>query len=268
MTKDPFTEVIANPYTYASNLPTSRVDPSGAKDIETGDPEHPEKKITLTGCRTLKEVQTEHDQNYGPVASLKGTDIICCALKVRKAWNSPMVKSCCNMLNSPSSTACGTAAKNPPSCDEKCQYLGLYYEGSNTINICVSPTLKASDAELQLTICHELIHAWQSKYCQGANDPVFHGPDPCLNSLKKEFQAYLCEGACQGFKDCLNQRGGARAQFLARLDCSATPSFRTVYFWYLNLRDKQLFCPPGSPKGPPNPGPWPPLPWPPKLQPE
>ena len=114
--------------------------------------------------------------------------------------------------------------------------------------------LLLTDAELEEVLCHELIHAWQSPYCQGPNNPLY-GAD-CLGRLKSELQAYVCAGQCKSFVECINR---ALASVCPGPCEKQAPWVREMadelYVWYKEGLDKGTFCPPGTPAGPPMPVP-------------
>ena len=84
--------------------------------------------------------------------------------------------------------------KKPGVLCESCFGYGWWDANSNAVHICYNNT-KGED--FCGTIYHELVHAYQT--CTGWTTKT------CLDSLEKEFQAYYCDGSCNGlnFDDCL-----------------------------------------------------------------
>ena len=182
ISRDTVSILIVNFYYYVSNRPLTRVDPSGRLDLPRTNPDNNDQQITLKSCLTASEIAKPSTPVPWPTfVSRKEMD--CCEGNVKKAWNSPAVQNCRRILGPADSSRC--AGIQTPKCVPKCvgYTYAVYNEGPHSIEVCVGPVNYYSVTDLEQALCHELIHAWQSERCQPHPDPIYHGPDRCLNEL-------------------------------------------------------------------------------------
>jgi RHS repeat-associated protein len=229
------------PYTYARNNPGLNSDPSGLFPIPRPLPQPPTYDVQdlAKECRRLKKHQ-ESMKLGAPEFGLVGL-----VLAV------PQAGFCCEVLYnrlvlsggpSPCERAIQTLLRGfPKRCPiprvkcEVCFWAGQLLP-TGELSICVNVMMRHDFNYFCSTVYHELIHAYQRchpGYWSSGND--------CVQSLRQELQAYICEGwvkACRpggNFFDC----------FLAVLGsscggCRCTPEevkkfYKDIYSWYLTL---------------------------------
>ena len=83
-------------------------------------------------------------------------------------------------------------------CEEGSTACAKYIREDNQINLCLGNCPPDTTERLQSRILHELMHAAQ-RFCSG---PPTIDHETCDRNILEEFQAYLCQGACNSVLSC------------------------------------------------------------------
>lgn len=232
-----------NRYLYIVNRPTVTVDPSGWKEITRTDPSDGTSK-PLKRCRTLDELMSQTPPKPGPEAHDK------CDKCVRDLWdNDPQVKKCRQILdpyldNKWNDKRCGDITPQCKCCEKP---WNAYYSPS-THELIVCDEFFDSDKECKSlipTLCHELVHVQQSRYCRPNDNPYQDESDRCLRSLKKELQAYYCATGCDWFWGCLERVVGSSCPGICDPEKGepTQDQINALYAWVLPQYQNDTFCP-------------------------
>jgi RHS repeat-associated protein len=243
-------------YGYTRNRPTYAVDPSGLIELKRTDPsDMREKTLSASVCRTREELRESDDKTrvQRPFTSCK--DEYCFAL-VNSAWESDVVRACRSTLGAyeDNSTAdgmrCGDVAAKSPQCNVDCQYLAVYNPSTHSIDVCVdaiarelSPPSGGHEALMQSVLCHELLHARQSRVCRPSNNP-FQTGDRCESSMRRELQAYACTSTCDWFWGCFERALRSSCPYSCGPPSQPTQGqIDELYKWANDFHSRGAFCP-------------------------